>query len=131
MMKKVLMKTKNSFFIFFLFLFVSSCSYLNKLNLCVTNITSIDSTHSCYTIKWNKNKTFLKDTSGLFNIGDSLILKPTEYGGGLMYNLNSIYPCEEFSFYEVKSGNSKLFFKQVDSIKYDFNGINKFRLIKK
>lgn len=125
------MKTKNSFFIFFLFLFVSSCSYLNKLNLCVTNITSIDSTHSCYTIKWNKNKTFLKDTSGLFNIGDSLILKPTEYGGGLMYNLNSIYPCEEFSFYEVKSGNSKLFFKQVDSIKYDFNGINKFRLIKK
>lgn len=131
MMKKVLMKTKNSFFIFFLLLFVSSCSYLNKLNLCVTNITSIDSTHSCYTIKGNKNKTFLKDTSGLFNIGDSLILKPTEYSGGLIYNLNSISPCEEFSFYEVKRGKSKLFFKQIDSIKYDFNGINKFRLIKK
>jgi len=122
---------KNSFFILFLLLFVSSCSYLNKLNLCVTNITIIDSTHSCYTIKGNKNKTFLKDTCGLFNIGDSLILKPTEYSGCLIYNLNSISPCQEFSFYEVKRGESKLFFKQIDSIKYDFNGINKFKLVKK
>jgi|LakMenEpi03Aug12_release.lakeMendotaPanAssembly.Ray.scaffolds.fasta_scaffold252073_5 hypothetical protein len=119
------------YFIFLLFFVLSSCSSINNLNLKVVEIGAIDSTHCYYKIKGNHVNTLLKDTCGLFSCGDSLKLKPTEFNRGTIYNLSGIYPCNEFSVYEVKKGNSLIVFTQVDSIKYDFDGINKFRLIKK
>lgn len=118
-------------FIFLLFVFLSSCSSIQNLNLKVVEVGVVDSTHCYYKIKGNHVNTILKDTCGLFCSGDNLRLKPTEFGQGTVYNLVSIYPYNDFSTYKIKRENSVICFKQSDSIKYDFSGIRKFRLIKK
>jgi hypothetical protein len=114
----------------FLSVFLTSCSpYLNNLRLSVKNVQTNDYCTCNYEIIGKNNKFILKDSCELFNIGDELKIKNTEFNHGIIFKVNGYVPFERgFTEYYLKRDKSKIRFRQVDSVKYDID--YKFRLMK-
>jgi hypothetical protein len=107
-----------------------SCTSINRLQLKVNDVKTTDNCICTYHITGNYVNTKLVDTCDMFTVNDLLRLKYSDHKHGVIYQLNSIIPCEGYSIYTVKRNKSYITFADKDTILYDFKDRNKFRLIK-